>query len=336
MSEKNNFQGFGGKLKSEALLKSVFGGVAIGGAVAFVAAAIFWFMEMNGILLCIAAFAAVTLISAVLLYLLVFKPTVVKNAKRLDACGLEERLITMVELEGNESLIAQKQREDAMVALGGLDTKRVKLKIPSMIISFFLVFFLLFAGMASVETLSEIDVLPSGSELWNKFFPSAPLRNFHIAYEANGGGYIIGDGSQMITEGEYSERVLAVADDGYIFYAWSDGDKDPTRRDKAVDRDIEVVALFVKVEEKEDDMMDEDEPDDVPGNSGLPGQSSGPSGGASGKYQEINMIMDGDTYYLDEAVWEEYYKRVKELAENGGQLPEDLLAIVKAYFDIIK
>ena len=333
MSVKNNFQGFGGKLKSEALLKSVLGGVAIGGAVAFVVAAVSWFMEMNGIILCIAAFVAVTLLSAVLLYLLAFKPTVVKNARRLDSYGLEERLITMVELDGNDSLIAQKQREDSMAALARLNAKKVKISISVALIVLPLIFVLVFGGMTAVETLSEMEILPSGAEVWEMLFPAEPLEDFRVSYKVGAGGYLIGEADQTVTEGEYSSRVLAVADDGYMFYGWSDGNSNPSRHDKVVDRHIEATAIFIKVEEAKDNTEDEDEPDDVPGKG--QGDSSDPSeGSGGGKYVEINQIIDGKEYYRDH--YEEYYARVIALAESGEQIPEELLAIVEAYFNVIK
>lgn len=333
MSAKNNFQGFGGKLKSEALLKSLLGGLAIGGAAAFVAAAVFWFVEMNGVLLCIAAFAAVTLLSAALLYSLVFKPTVVKNAKRLDSYGLEERLITMVELDGNDSLIAKKQREDSMAALAKLNAKKVKLSISSMLIVLPLIFVLVFGGMTAVETLSQMDILPTGAEVWEMLFPSEPLKDFRISYKVGAGGYLIGEADQTVTEGEYSSRVLAVADDGYMFYGWSDQKDNPSRRDMAVDRHIEVTAIFIKVEEAKDNTEDEDEPDDVPG-EGQGESSDSAEGIGGGKYIEINQIIDGKEYYRDH--YEEYYARVIALAESGEQIPEELLAIVEAYFNVIK
>jgi hypothetical protein len=277
----------------------------------------------------------VSILAGLLLYHISFRPTIIKNARRLDRYGLEERLITMVDLEGDDSCIALKQREDAMAALERLDKKRVKIKIPAMIIALSVSLVLVFTGMTVVEVLSEAGILPSGAEVWCMVFPAEPLKEIRITYLAETGGYLIGEEEQYVTEGSYSKRILAVADEGFMFYAWSDGETDPSRNDKAGDRDVSLTAVFLKIEEADDRTSDEDLPENVPTDEGY-GPSVSAPGGAGGMYQEINQIIDNKTYYRDEATWEEYYKRVIELLENGGQIPEELLAIVEAYFDIIK
>ena len=196
-----------------------------------------------------------------------------------------------------------------------------------------LIFVLVFGGMTAVETLSQMDILPTGAEVWEMLFPSEPLKDFRISYKVGAGGYLIGEANQTVTEGEYSSRVLAVADDGYMFYGWSDQKDNPSRRDMAVDRHIEVTAIFIKVEEAKDNTEDEDEPDDVPG-EGQGESSDSAEGVGGGKYIEINQIIDGKEYYRDH--YEEYYARVIALAESGEQIPEELLAIVEAYFNVIK
>lgn len=325
---------FKGGLSAEAWIRSILAGAAVGGLISFAAFVAFWFLDFNGLIVGIAAFAVVTAAASVLFFFFKFRPTVIKNARRLDRYGLEERLVTMVELNGVESCIAKKQREDAIAALDSLDTKQVKLRVPALIITLSIVFCLLFAGMATVETLSEMRILPTGAQVWSTVFPPEPLKMFDVKYVADAGGYIIGEANQDVQEGSYSSRVLAAAEDGYMFYAWSDGEKNPSRRDMPTEKDIELTAYFIKVTEKDDKTEDGDEPDDVPGDDGNGNPSQSTEGMSPGKYTEINNIINNKDYYRDH--YEEYYKRVIEMAEKGEQIPEDLMAIVEIYFEIIK
>jgi cell division protein FtsB len=252
----------------------------------------------------------VAVISSVIFYLVRFRPTVKSNAKRLDSYGLDERIITMVELQGDDSFIAQRQRLDAEENLQKLDSSKIKFRFARPVIVLAIVFGFLFVGMSAVETLSEIDLIPSGKEVWQVIFPPAPPRQFSVVYTAGRGGYLVGEAEQSVVEGETSARVLAVGDEGFMFYMWSDGETNPSRADENVIKDLNISAIFIAVDDLSDPGGDEDEPTDVPGDEGQgPGGGEDPSESAGGKYIQVNQIIDGKTYYRD--VYEEYYNLAK-------------------------
>lgn len=334
--KQKKFVKFDGRLRNEALLKSALGGIAIGGISAFVFATVAWFMEFSGVVAALAVFAVTAIASGVLLYFTKFHPTILQNARRLDRYGLEERLITMVGLEGQDSVIAQKQREDAMDALSKLDANRVKFRISTVLIVLAFAAVMFFMYMTVLEGFSEAGLVPSGAEVWVKIFPPDPLDKFTVEYIAEEGGYIAGESEQSVTQGQDSQKVLAVAEEGYVFLGWSDGSNDPSRVDKAVDRNITVKAVFIEVADDNDDEEDADEPDDAPGDNGQGEESLDSDSNSGDKYKEVNWVIDGETYYRDEGVWDEYYEKVLKMLEEGEEVPEEYRFLIELYFNIIK
>ncbi|MCG8902067.1 T9SS type B sorting domain-containing protein [Tenacibaculum finnmarkense] len=75
------------------------------------------------------------------------------------------------------------------------------------------------------------------------------IEKFTVKYTAGNNGTITGDLSQNIEEGKATSQVKAIADAGYKFVKWSDGNTSETRTDIA-DADKEFTAEFVKVIEK--------------------------------------------------------------------------------------
>ena len=67
---------------------------------------------------------------------------------------------------------------------------------------------------------------------------------YTLNYEAEAGGTITGESSQMVNEGDNGSTVTAVADKGYHFVNWSDGKTSASRRDTNVSKDIDVKAIF--------------------------------------------------------------------------------------------
>ena len=333
MSSKKKFDRYDSVLRLEAIIRSLLFGAVFGGGVGFVLATVFWFLSANGILASALAFVIVTAVLTFVFYKTVFSPTVKRNAKRLDRYGLDERLITMVELEGDDSYIAEVQRRDAVESLSKLDKKQVKIKIATVITVLVAVFCSLFAGALTTEVLSTAGIIPSGKDVWLMIFPPEPPEEFHVKYTAGKGGYIIGDAEQLVIDGGDSEPVLAVAEEGYMFLAWSDAKYTPSRTDKEVKKDLTVSAIFISVKDDEDAGDDEDEPDDVPGEGqGMPDPNKPGNGGA--KYEEINQVIDGDTYYRD--VYEHYYEDLLTALAEREDITDEMRDIIEAYFNIIK
>lgn len=68
--------------------------------------------------------------SGLIYFIIVYKhkvnPSMSFVAQQIDKLGLEERVLTMVEMEGSESFIAKKQREDTLKALKSIDYTSIK------------------------------------------------------------------------------------------------------------------------------------------------------------------------------------------------------------------
>lgn len=340
MNSGKKFERFDSVLRIEALIKSALLGAVFGAGVGFVLSTVFWFLNASGILAAVLAFVLTTAALTVVFYKTVYSPTSKTNARRLDRYGLDERLVTMVELEGDDSYIAQMQRQDAVENLARLDKKQVKLKFVRLVVILASVLVFLFAGMFTVEVLSESGVLPSGSEVWQMIFPPEPPEQYELTYAKPKNGYFITeDGTtteaitQSVTEGEDASPVLAVANDGYMFLAWSDGVLTPYRIDKDVEKDLTISAIFIEVKDEEDPGDDEDEPDDVPGEGMGSGDKNEPGGGG-GKYEEVNQVIDGETYYRD--IYEHYYEYLLQVLEERDDISGELRDIIESYFNIIK
>ncbi|MCG8812163.1 T9SS type B sorting domain-containing protein [Tenacibaculum finnmarkense] len=72
------------------------------------------------------------------------------------------------------------------------------------------------------------------------------IGNYTVKYTAGNNGSITGDLTQTIEEGKATSQVKAIADAGYEFVKWSDGNTSQTRTDIA-DADKEFTAEFVAI-----------------------------------------------------------------------------------------
>ena len=335
MKQNTRLQGLDKKLLIEAIIRSTLWGITVGAIFAFAAAIVCWFFEATLLWVAILIFFIAGAVGGTLLYYAKFRPSVSANARRIDRVGLEERAITMVELSGDDSLIARMQREDALLNIAKIQPSQIHIRISRTVIALCSAFMLLFAGMATVEVLSGEGILPSGGEVWRTLFPPEPLPKYTLTYTATKGGELLGETEQTVEQGSSGETVSAVADEGYFFLGWSDGVATPYRVDKDVKRNLKVEAIFVLAESFSDPGDDDDKPDDVPGGDGdqeTNNPDAPPSGGE--KYIEINQIIDGQTYYRD--VIEDYYKNAMEYLENDENIPDYIREIIKKYYSTIQ
>ncbi len=75
------------------------------------------------------------------------------------------------------------------------------------------------------------------------FSATFALDRVTLKYECEGGGSIEGQATQYITPGGNGVSVTAIADEGFRFVSWDDGNKSPTRRDLG-DTDKTFTAIF--------------------------------------------------------------------------------------------
>lgn len=194
MTEKRNslFEKYRSRVVREGILKAVFCGLIVGLAVFIVSATALWFVGVTwGIWLSLALFLAGTGISVPVFYYVKFKPTAKAIAKRIDKLGLEERILTMMELENDQSFIAMKQREDAVQALKTADHMLIKLVVTTSLIVSLSVVGVFGAGMGTVSALYTAGVIPSGQDLLHRVTAGEPAT-YTVSYSVGDGqGYIL-------------------------------------------------------------------------------------------------------------------------------------------------
>lgn len=328
MDSMRIMHGYDYRLKREGILKSLLAGMTVGLAVAFVTAFITWMTGFNAFWLPIVLFAVCVAAFTVLFYVKKFRPAKMTVARRLDELGLEERMITMAELENDDSDMAVMQRADAVEKLRTFDAARLRIRVPVKAIIISSAAVLLGAGMTVVTTLSAFNVIPYGSTVFTEVIPQVMLAEYSVVYQSSEGGYIIGETEQKVKEGESSSSVVATAELGWRFERWSDGQTDPSRSDTDVDSEITVTAQFVQVQEYIPQEEDPDEPEDVPYEDAAPGQPGG------GVYVDNNQIIDGETPYLEN--FEDYYNYVMELISSGKEFTPEQLEMIEAYFNSLR
>ncbi len=342
MDGKKTFDRYYSHLAREGALKALLGGLIAGFAVDFIVAFITWFTPVNGLWIAVGAGVFAAAVTAPVLYFKKFRPTAKKIARRVDRLGLEERLITMTELENDESYIALRQREDAMEKLQRVKTKEIRFQISKALLCVAVCVCILGVGMTAVTALSAAGIVPPGTEVFPPD-PFEPVEYIEVNYvvEDVAYGYIEGEAEQLIPRGENATPVLAVAEDGWAFQEWSDGYPDPAREDLDIREPLTVTAIFQPVDENgEQSDQQPSDPGDQPENqpnesaSSPPGDPSQNPERPNEKYEENNQIVDGETYYRD--LYEDYLAQALEYLESGEEIPPELREIIEEYLEILK
>ena len=286
---------------------------------------------------------AVGVATAPLFYKFVFKPTTKAVANKIDELGLEERMITMTELEGDESYIACRQREDAVKSLNSVSEGLLKLVVSVPMVIVLSVCILLGGGMTAVAALSGAGVIDSGKDvIYN--IKDEQVTRFTVEYDVEGDGVVEGEIVQSVEKGKNGTMVNAVALDGYAFYMWSDGLEDPVRSELKVNEDTKITAIFIELPESEDgdeegedgeSQGDSEEPSDPKEKDGKDGQGgSQDDGNGTGAGGDRNS--DTDKFGNGEKDYKDYLNEAKNDADEdmkGGSSKDK--KTVEDYFDII-
>ncbi len=339
---KKTFKQYYQALAKESLIKSLLCALIVALFCNFVFALVGYINNLDGFLIAICIFFGVTFIATPLFYRFKFRPKLKQVIERVDMLGLEERLLTMVEFEKDDSYMALVQREDAKAKLQSVSPKMVKFVFSKAMLvclgitAFFGVF------MTTTMVLSYDGRIPSANELLGS--GSEEEVYYSVFYYADGNGMIVGEADQLVLSGENCNEVFALADDGYAFNGWSDGGEDAYRQDSYITEDVVLYAYFAELGdgssgegEGDGEGEDSDEPSEgEDGEGGEPSEDDGSDGadGSSGKYEDNNQIIDGDTYYKD--VYQAYYDEAMEYLANGEEIPEDLQKIIELYFGTIE
>ena len=254
MSKESIFQKYYKKLAGEGLLKSFLLALTIALFVETLILLAFWFVGIKRYWLSAGISVGVFAALVPSLYFLFFRPDTKAIAKRLDSLGLEERLLTMNELQNDESYIAMRQREDAKQALAKIDPKNVKIVLSKTLLVLLIVSFVCVGSMTTVTALANNGVIAGGNDIIDdKFNPESyyTVRYISKIYrkdmislepcdEEGVGGMIEGMDEQLVAVGENGEAVLAVSDPEWGFVCWCDGSEDPYRIEESVFVDEDV------------------------------------------------------------------------------------------------
>lgn len=354
----NIFKKYRARIAREGILKAVLLGASIGLAALSVIVFICWFAEFKaGLWIGLGVFAALTAGLSPLFYYKLYRPTTKAIAKRVDELGLEERVLTMVELEGDPSYVAMRQREDTMKALGSVNHMLVKVAVSAALIVTFGVGLVLGTSMATVGSLYAADVIPGGATLVaGEKLP----KSYTLSYSVSGsGGSIVMYGDDWenetavsekitVTEGEDAPAVLAVEDSEHIFVGWSDGVTEAYRRDLNVKSNLEVSAVFLKYVENYDGPAepdfqvpdvdhdnDDNDNDDPPDENAPPFPNPPPKRpDESNSGNDNENIEDGNTPY-DQNYENDRNQALDELGSDDS-MGDDLKGGIDDYFNSLQ
>ena len=245
------FKKYQRKLIIEAVIKSLMIAADIAFGAAAVIAFSFWFSSVNGTWYAVGAMLVLLVGLTPVFYFLKYRPTDADIARRLDRLGLEERMITMTELEGDSSYLARRQADDAATTLNSGAVKgALAIAISGLMAIPLAATAVLGGGMVTVGFLSEANIIRSGNEVLEGIFNPEDEQYYTVRYITigvtgnglldmqfeEGVGMIEGNEEQIVAYGGGATPVLAVGDEEWTFMYWSDQLTDPYRED------IEIVA----------------------------------------------------------------------------------------------
>lgn len=213
------FKKFYSRLKREGILKAVLCAVAISFGAVAVTAFICWMTEFSPVWVVPVVFAASAGLSFTLFYFLMFRPNFKTTAARMDALGLDERMITMHEFANNDSEISNIQRADAVQSSKRVSARMLKFCIPALLIVFAAVAFYIGSSLVAVDALSEMGYIKSGRVIVDEI--ANPPEKFTLKYEVVGSGTLYRpDGMQA---GEEDEEAFYSAQLYTLVYENSNG-----------------------------------------------------------------------------------------------------------------
>ena len=331
------------RIAREGWIKSILCGLAVGFGAEILCSLIFWALGIKLFWISIIAFAVVAGASAPLFYFFRFRRSTREVASRVDMLGLEERILTMTQFADDDSFMARYQREDALRALEKANASLIKIAVSVPLIVVCSALLLVGAATTTASAVSDKSLI--------KLFKEATaepvvFHTINYGVKDNIGGKIYGRLDQKVENGTAADAVQAVADDNYIFVGWTDGYEGAIRNDSAVEKDFTVNAIFVAIEE--DDQNDEEMPDDnsdgdgngppsMPNEGPTNGEPSDPGdgegdgeSGAGGATNPSNQVIDGATFFGSE--YGNSLSNAQDAVNSGTNLSGDQSGVIGDYF----
>lgn len=339
MNAEQVFKQYYRRIAREGVMRALLTGAVIAAIPVALTAFGLWLFGQVGLTalyILLGGFFGVLILSTLLLYFLRFRPNSTDIARRLDRdLGLEERVVTMLELRASPSYIAMLQREDARMHLQKANGLKLHFAVGRRTVIGLAVSMLLFLGMGSVAVLNgwfpQLD-----SPLVNQ---QKRLPSYTVTYRyLEAGGSLTGERIQVIEEGKSTAAVTAVPREGYYFWGWSDGVMTPTRSDTVTEEKTYFAFFFPVTGSLSGDLEEETTPNDGPPDKENPGEDGEPKPGATNsgasKYEPSNQIIDGETYYRDN--FKQFYEQVNAWLASGEEIPDELRAFLENYYKILE
>lgn len=327
------------QLKKEALLNSALISLRWTSLTLIICSIVWWCFGL-GLIWFIPIIAAVCCVVVFSLDYIRRIPTLKEVARRIDELGLEERVATAIELEGNESYIAKRQREDTEKALKKLNNTTLKTRVYISTIILALIAIVCAGGSTAVSVLAYKGIIPTLPQIVGE--KEIAAKCYKVEFAANKGGSIWGEQTQLVYEGEQTLAVMAVADNKHCFTRWSDGNTNPFRIIEP-QSNIKLTAYFAAIDDYDPD-NDKDNnpyPNDLPlpgdkdkDGNGTPSPSPNPSTDGNGRYDENNKYLDGEHNYQDDL--DDAIDKAKDAINNDKNLNGGDRDIIDNYFDGIK
>ncbi len=336
MNIKQDFKSLYVAYVKNAVKKSLFYSLIISFTALFITSLIFWIVNVKEFWIAFVGFAVLEAILFAIFYL-IYKPNDVKFAKELDSLGLKQRVITMYEYQNDDSLMATIQRQNAIEHVDKVDKKLLRFVAPALILIFMISAIVLGVSASTVSVLSATGVIKSGKDTINDLIPTT-VEEYTVNYTAKKGGIIDGELTQVVKEGEDASPVIAISEHGYIFISWSDGVRDPYRKDVGVSRNLDLFASFVTIDEYLEMLKDIGEPEvpEEPPNGAIPIPQEGDGDDEiPQRYDDNSKIIDGETYY-GEGVYDVYFQDMLDLLAQDTEMSADTKKIINDYFDTIE
>ena len=336
MDIKQEFNSLYKSYVKNAIKRSLFYSLVISFTALFITSFIFWIVNVKEFWIAFIGFGVLEAILFTTLFL-IFKPNDVKFARELDSLGLKQRVITMYEYQNDDSLMATIQRQNALEHVEKVDKKLLRFVAPVLLIVFMISAIVLGVSASTVSVLSATGVIKSGKDTINDLIPTT-VQSYNINYSAKKGGRIEGELNQVVKEGENASSVIAISDHGYIFISWSDGVRDPYRKDVNVSKNLDLFASFVTIDEYLEMLKDPGEPEvpEEPASGAIPIPQQGEGDeNAPQRYDDNSKIIDGETYY-GEGVYDAYFQDMLDLLSQDTEMSGDVKKIINDYFDTIE
>jgi hypothetical protein len=255
MDRKQHFEKYYSRLMWEGLCKSVLWGALAGFGLNAICALISYFTGFEvGFWIALGLLVVGVAGGTPICYFKWYRPSIARNAKRLDRLGLEERLVTMIEYENDDSYIAQLQREDAKAKLAKINPKTIKFNIPKFL--YVAAASCIAAGVLSTTWLglSNAGLIPNWNQVWHEQILGEDLNRVTVFYEVIGDGEIEGDIEQSVNKGQSTDQVVAVASGDSVFVGWADilgnvVSKSPIRQELNLQSNVFLFAYFMPAQE---------------------------------------------------------------------------------------